>query len=282
MANQSDIPGFDVLLCERCGYVVSGLDGEGACPECGALIAESQPRMREGSAYQQRRGWWRLVKTGVGTLVRTKGMFERLRIDEKSGMSLMWRVVLGSTALPLMVLLLSNLTIFIKNIEYVSAGEVGMFFVVFGIVWGVVVIVGVVYATLAVPRIKYVARMRGMRMDNAIAWTIVGQASIGLAIFPLSFVVVECLQIPVMLFAEFSGNYDVYSAGWYMVLSTVTMVMVWVSLVLAFVEFEILLSMGTRRLRYRNRDEDAGGVDGRWEEAAEVGARDAGMRMDIS
>jgi hypothetical protein len=34
------------LLCERCGYVLEGLDERGACPECGQPIAESLPSRR--------------------------------------------------------------------------------------------------------------------------------------------------------------------------------------------------------------------------------------------
>lgn len=36
---------FD-LLCENCGYVLSGLDRDGACPECGRPIAQSLPSAR--------------------------------------------------------------------------------------------------------------------------------------------------------------------------------------------------------------------------------------------
>ncbi|QYK46965.1 MAG: hypothetical protein KF838_09230 [Phycisphaeraceae bacterium] len=41
------------LLCERCGYVLEGLDHGGNCPECGKPIAESLPRnARPGSPWQ--------------------------------------------------------------------------------------------------------------------------------------------------------------------------------------------------------------------------------------
>ncbi|MEZ6318065.1 MAG: hypothetical protein R3B49_04810 [Phycisphaerales bacterium] len=47
------------VLCERCGYVVEGLDPAGACPECGKPIAESLPERRVGTPWQRARSaWW--------------------------------------------------------------------------------------------------------------------------------------------------------------------------------------------------------------------------------
>lgn len=54
------------LLCERCGYVVEGLDVGGACPECGKAIVESLPERRVGSLWQ--------IQPNEGTLLRTTWM----------------------------------------------------------------------------------------------------------------------------------------------------------------------------------------------------------------
>ncbi len=51
------------LLCERCGYVIEGLDTGGACPECGKAISESLPERRVGTAWQQRPGLQSLLST---------------------------------------------------------------------------------------------------------------------------------------------------------------------------------------------------------------------------
>lgn len=45
------------LLCERCGYVLEGLDERGACPECGRPIAESLPSARTGTPFQNLPSW---------------------------------------------------------------------------------------------------------------------------------------------------------------------------------------------------------------------------------
>lgn len=46
------IPAEDVMLCERCGYVLAGLPGGSNCPECGTSISESDPALRHLSAWE--------------------------------------------------------------------------------------------------------------------------------------------------------------------------------------------------------------------------------------
>lgn len=46
------IPEESVLVCEGCGYILSGLPGEGRCPECGKPIAESSPQLRRLPAWE--------------------------------------------------------------------------------------------------------------------------------------------------------------------------------------------------------------------------------------
>lgn len=63
------------LLCEKCGYVIEGLDQAGNCPECGKPIAESLPDRRVGTPWQQSPGvksllatWWMTLRHPLRTL----------------------------------------------------------------------------------------------------------------------------------------------------------------------------------------------------------------------
>lgn len=48
------------MLCEGCGYIVSGLPEDSRCPECGKAIAESLPGTRTPPLWEREgAGWWR-------------------------------------------------------------------------------------------------------------------------------------------------------------------------------------------------------------------------------
>ena len=55
------------LLCERCGYVIEGLDAASVCPECAKPIVESLPDRRPGTPWQRQRGVAPMVKTWFAT-----------------------------------------------------------------------------------------------------------------------------------------------------------------------------------------------------------------------
>lgn len=47
------IPPDNALLCEFCGYNLTGLSADGRCPECGRPIADSLPRWRCPTAWER-------------------------------------------------------------------------------------------------------------------------------------------------------------------------------------------------------------------------------------
>lgn len=48
----ASVPAPEALLCEQCGYVLTGLPADGHCPECGRPIADSDPAHRHPPAWE--------------------------------------------------------------------------------------------------------------------------------------------------------------------------------------------------------------------------------------
>ncbi len=49
----SSLPADSALLCEFCGYTLTGLSTGGRCPECGRPIADSLPQGRAPAAWEE-------------------------------------------------------------------------------------------------------------------------------------------------------------------------------------------------------------------------------------
>lgn len=67
------------LLCEKCGYVIEGLDTGGACPECGKAIAESLPERRAGTAWEHEQSLWTFALTSLTTVWRPLHTLDEMR-----------------------------------------------------------------------------------------------------------------------------------------------------------------------------------------------------------
>jgi hypothetical protein len=74
----SSIPDSNALICEHCGYNLSGLAGSSACPECGTRIAESSPDLRHLSDWEQRGGVCGFIATSLAVLLHPSRFFRSL------------------------------------------------------------------------------------------------------------------------------------------------------------------------------------------------------------
>src|SRR4051812_29901837 len=52
-AAPSIVPEESDILCETCGYTLSGLPSTGRCPECGTPIAESAASLRRPPVWEE-------------------------------------------------------------------------------------------------------------------------------------------------------------------------------------------------------------------------------------
>lgn len=72
-------PADDVLLCESCGYVLTGLPPSGNCPECGLPVASSLPGASRGPSDWEARGNLRgFLRTAGRVILTPKSFFSRL------------------------------------------------------------------------------------------------------------------------------------------------------------------------------------------------------------
>ena len=80
MPGVATIPAETDLLCETCGYVLSGLpDGADArCPECGKPVADSDPDLRTPAAWEERHSFSSLLATSVHVLFRPTHFYRTL------------------------------------------------------------------------------------------------------------------------------------------------------------------------------------------------------------
>ena len=87
MPGGATIPAEGDLLCEGCGYVLSGLPtGDDArCPECGKPVAESDPALRVPAAWEARRGYGSFVSTSFHVLFRPTHFYRTLATRRPTG-----------------------------------------------------------------------------------------------------------------------------------------------------------------------------------------------------
>lgn len=86
----ANVPDNTALLCEYCGYNLTGLPQEGRCPECGRPVADSLPHWRGPCAWEQARSsadLGRFIRTSAAVLFRPSRFYRTLatRLDSPRG-----------------------------------------------------------------------------------------------------------------------------------------------------------------------------------------------------
>ena len=250
------------LLCERCGYVIEGLDERGACPECGKPIAESVPERRTGVPIEPdadgKVNWWRAA---WAVLWRPGETFERVRID--AGASSAFRV---------------NAQRFAAVLTAVC-GSLAWFIIGFGRGWsdsptaiGLLLAFGAAFVALVIAcgslllkfvrfaeqrGLRLIARGHGWRLDESRSTTIVNFATIGWAIGLI-------VPLSVLVFASLNR---VEAAAWNRHERAIVDYLLWTperlgapgwtaalaSLIVPLFLFELLCYIGIRRCKFANQ-----------------------------
>ena len=181
------------LLCERCGYVIEGLPDDGACPECGKPIAESLPRARVGSPWQQRgfRAWF---ATARAMIHHPRATFSIIAIETPPSYPLHDRNLMTAAAL----MAIASAATVLSGTGSRFAGpkltdhDIALAVVTAPVVFAVVFAILPVLVAIERAGIRFFGARRQWRITPAVARSICAHASFGwLASGPLMMVMTE-------------------------------------------------------------------------------------------
>ncbi len=229
------------LLCERCGYVVEGLDPAGNCPECGKAIAESLPERRVGTAWEQAPSLLALLRGAAETLMHPRAVLDSMCFTEGPNDSLQrFHAAIASMTffgLPL-VALFGELSesrdpdIILPVILLIITGLVG-WFVLHGLT--------ILLTWIETQGLVFFGARRGARLTPTIARSITAHGGIGWVISGVGFT--SCALLGSML-ARLTGR-----ATWAPIGLSIGLAF----LVGGFLFFETFAWLGLRRCKFANR-----------------------------
>lgn len=166
------------LLCEKCGYVLEGLDQAGNCPECGKPIVESLPERRVGTPWQQKPGVGSLVATWWMTLRHPLRTLDVMRVGARRNNRWQARWAIGAAAG------FGAIGFVISSLLYASdplGVEVHPVILILTIpIWMILPFALLTLLTWVETRgLVIIARTRGLRIDTRLARTITAHGAIG-------------------------------------------------------------------------------------------------------
>lgn len=228
------------LLCERCGYVLEGLDERGACPECGKPIAESLPSARTGTPFQTSPGLRGFLRQCWSLVRRPAELFAAMRVESDPN-ALLFFFSSGLAAISLV-------------------GPIGIFALLLGdspedrvigvtvplFLWLPFVFALVFLMWLERVGVVFFSRKRGWRVPRPVAAAICANAAPGwIAAGALVHV-----GIGLMLLIQ-RITYDL-PRGWRPWAETAAAAMPFLGFIAGMLIFETLVYIGVRRCKYAN------------------------------
>ena len=250
------------LLCERCGYPLSGLEGEPVCPECGLAVTESMPERRVGTAWQRGASVRAYLRTAIETLVRRRATFHDLRLVVNGRMR--WLLVIHfalATIAPVVSWVVfharfgSGMVVWYQRsmpqmggmAADVDAFAVPRTWAAVAIGAGVVPLLLLVLTWIETRGVRFFGKRRGWRVTGPIAWSVCAHAGIGWVIgslvYALSPLAVIWLRPVYDLFPATTGvRVATEAATWAPI----------AAFVVGMLAFESLVYVGIRACRYAN------------------------------
>ncbi len=236
------------LLCERCGYILEGLDTATPCPECAKPITESLPERRIGTPWQQNPGFTSMVKTWWMTLRHPLHTLDVMRFDDR-----------GDT-FPLMnSLILTGLVCSILT----AASALPAFMISLG--WSIsllvlccpIITVFFAFSAIEAQGLKFFGKSRGFRIGPHVAWAIVGHGAVGWLLTGLVWTVgIYLFRYKLYLDptpSHSNSSQNELSSHFIHILGQTLFPSIVVGFVIGLFVFELFAYFGLRRCKYANR-----------------------------
>lgn len=233
------------LLCEKCGYVIEGLDTEGNCPECGKPIAESLPERRVGTPWQQSPGAGSLVRTWWMTLRHPLRTLDLIKFDEhhqplltqamhfSAGIS---AIAWGWSWFAMLLIQPSGKTsLDVDIMQWLFTGVFGgliVFILIGGCVW--------LLTTTESKGLRIISATRRFRIDRSIAFGTCAHGAVGWVLGAL------LGSMTITIITLIHSAFEVSPTIWIYLLPFVLAIP-------GFLFFETFAYLGLRRCKYANR-----------------------------
>lgn len=247
----------DDLLCEGCGYVLSGLRETDHCPECGKAVVESLPAARSGTAWQRDRAAWPAVVEVLSHPGRTFSIASA-EVERSRAFKHLCLAATGlATAFVLVGIYFLQGMVF-ADVSWQDAPITLMVLIANAGLFGMPVTLLLGLATAIEKRgIMAFGRVHGRRIDGRVAETIVGHASAAWLMVPVLIAVAWVIGAVVGAIAR-----EWRPATWELTLTAPY----WMPAVGAFAGmfwFESVVWAGVRQMRFANPESAADRVVGR-------------------
>ncbi len=231
------------LLCEKCGYVVEGLDQAGVCPECGKPIEESLPQRRVGTPWQQQPGFKSLVRTWWMTLRHPKRTLDIMRFDAEPSLSPLADSLTISVLICVLILVLAPFS----NVLDLFLG-IFLFLLLGLVIWTCFYILSGIEAL----GLQLFGSIRGYRIGPQVAWAIVGHGAVGWLFTGLIWVAGWRLHRLIMFLNPTSNDLELRQQIGRHINQIIQPTFI-IGLLVGLLIFEIFAYLGLQRCKYANR-----------------------------
>lgn len=228
------------LLCERCGYVLEGLDRDAACPECGLAIVQSRPERRTGSPWERRPSLLNYLRTAWWFTAAPRRSFDQLSFRDQPGAG---RLLLAHAAAAGGLMSLC---------AFAWAGDGNNPGTPFAVLATVSAFIGiVVLSELEMAGARLIGRKHGWRLTRPIVRGIVAHAAVGWCVAGL--LTGLGLRFTWITRSALNMQPDARSPWWYEWVWWAWSLSPLFGFVLGMLVFETLVYLGMLRCRFANR-----------------------------